>query len=314
MRFDNIKGPIISYSVPSEVSNRKEEVLKKLMDISETGYFEHTNKSGEKFTAANHTFYIKSDWGRGNVETLMLSLIVDEGQKPSVFQSTLEEYVSFFEKVKNLYKGFYVDSKHTDTQIPKFNKRIMALIKDCFEDCRKNPAGQKPGIMSILGIQAVGKTSILNCLTEEKFKPKVKPTLGTQIIRSIVDNFKFKIYDVGGQERLRKKWFAVPPPNALIYVMAASANSDQQKESKKEFDTVINHYFGKNSKQKLPKNTPVLILANKIDLNDSFTEKDIRKILKPDKQLNFKIGLCSALEDVGIDENFKWLVKEFLFV
>lgn len=312
--FDNIRGPIIAFSVPEGVSTRIKEVLEKLLDVQEQGYFEHVNKSGEQFSTANHTFFVDSEWGRGNVEILMLSLITDEGQKPEIFQSTLENYVSKSQKIKKLFKGFYLGSNKSDAEIQKFSNKIISLVRDCYEECKRNPEGQKAGIMTILGVQSVGKTSILNILTENKFQANIKPTLGTQIIRSVVDNFNFKIYDVGGQARLRKNWFSVPKPNAIIYVLDASANEEQHKESKEEFDKVVNHYFGKDRKQVIPQHTPILILANKSDLNTDFTEKDVRKILKPSKDLNIKIGVCSAIEKTGITESFKWLVKEFLFV
>jgi predicted GTPase len=79
---------------------------------------------------------------------------------------------------------------------------------------------------------------------------------------------------------------------------------------------MMDNYFTKNAPQKVPKDTPVLILANKIDLCPKApTEKQIEKILKPKSfDINYKIGLVSALKNEGIEDNFKWLVKAFLFV
>ncbi len=67
-----------------------------------------------------------------------------------------------------------------------------------------------------------------------------------------------------------------------------------------------------NSNQKLPVNTPILILGNKNDLKHKLNKEGISKLLKP-KNINFKIGIVSALTNEGIEENFKWLIRSILF-
>ena len=75
----------------------------------------------------------------------------------------------------------------------------------------------------------------------------------------------------------------------------------------------MEHYFGENAIEKLDGNIPVLILGNKVDLVKSFTEKNIEKLLHPtDYSIKFKIGCVSALKNMGLEDNFKWLVKELL--
>jgi len=312
--LDNKKGPIAFHVAPSkDISASVETALGKLLDLAEgEGFFEHNAKIGkEALSCANYMFQIESKQGRGSVEMLLLSLIVDNDQKPAVFESVLEKWANEFKNTPDLYKGFHADS---DKDASKALNTIQKLVDDCYEDCRKLPEAQKPGKMIILGLQAVGKTSIINQLTLEKFNPKIKPTLGMQIIKSVIDNFKFQIYDLGGQEKIRKTWYdKTINPDAVIYVIDVSASEEQLQLAKEEFDRMCENFFSKDSDKKLPDGTPLLILGNKSDLNESFTAKKIEKYLEPSGDLNYKIGLCSALKNEGLEENFKWLVKSFLF-
>ncbi|MFX0102668.1 MAG: ADP-ribosylation factor-like protein, partial [Candidatus Hodarchaeota archaeon] len=228
----------------------------------------------------------------------------------------LKTFSLAMKSTKGLYKGFYLGKDQEAKDSSKANDTIRKLSADCYEACRRKPEAQKPGKMLILGLRAVGKSSLLNQVTAQKYNPKIKPTLGTQIIRSAVDNFKFNIYDLGGQEKIREGWYKKNiEPNAIIFVIDVSADKSQHDVAKEEFVRMCENFFGKNAAQKIPEDTPVLILGNKIDLNEKFTEKDIEKLLNPKKhKLNYRIGLTSALNADGIEENFKWLVKAFLFV
>jgi Arf/Sar family protein len=318
MHFDSQKGPIAFDAIPKGVSKDIEAVLIRLFDVSEgEGFFEHNSKvGGEPFSCANYLFFMESQWARGNKEMVMLSLTADD-VKPAIFESTLSKFTTALKAIKDGYKGFYTNSDKKDPGIEKAFKLIKLLITDCYEACRRKPEAQKAGTMLILGLQSVGKSSIINQVVKQKFSPGIKPTLGMQIIRSAVDNFKFTINDVGGQPGIRKGWYEQKMhPNAVIFVVDATASKDLLDESKREFDRMVDNFFKKDGPNKIAENTPVLILGNKIDLNPSFTEKTIETLLKPGKvgSLNYRIGLCSAVNSEGIEENFKWLVRAFILV
>jgi small GTP-binding protein len=195
-----------------------------------------------------------------------------------------------------------------------FQQKILAFMKSCFDECQKNSEGQKSGKMILLGLRAVGKTSLINRITKNQFIPNEKPTLGWQVTRSIIENFHFSLYDVGGQEFLRKSWFdTILHPNAIIFIIDISANKEDHEIAKYEFDRAMKYYFDKNSPEKLKPTTPILILGNKIDLNPKFTDKVLEDILRPKNyKINYRIGLISALKNIGIEDSLKWLVKEFI--
>ena len=317
MYFDNQKGPKAYDMTPRPVSEEQEEVLGRLFDVHDgEGFFVHNTKLGkEKFICANYLFFVDSKWARGGKEMAMLSLIVEPDIKPEIFETTLASFSKAISSMKDVYKGFYMNSDKGDAAIEKSFKLIKRLNTDCYEACRRKPEAQKPGRMLIIGLRAVGKSSLIDRVTQDKFNPRIKPTLGMQIIKSVVDNFKFNIYDLGGQEKIRKGWYKKRlKPNAIIFVIDVTADKDQHEDAKEEFDRMIATFFNEKSPKKVEDDTPVLILGNKIDLNGKFTEKKIKSLLKPPKELNYKIGLCSAMTGEGIEDNFKWLVKSFLFV
>lgn len=317
--FNAITGPMVMFSVPKPIPKRQTEVIEKLMDLSmgENDFFKHTSEGNEsKFSIGNILFSIKSKWARGDAETIMISIVVEDDLDLGIFSPILKKYQELLKKDPKMYKSLYIESNKApqDLEIAKYNTKLRMLMNECFEECRRVPEAQKPGKLLILGLQSVGKTSILNIVLNNEYNPNIKPTLGMQIIKGAIDKFDFRIYDVGGQERLRKDWFAAPPPDAIIFVV--DATHEDQKEAEFEFRRMAENYFVKNAPQKIPKDTPVLILANKIDLCQKMpSEKQIEKILKPKSyDMNYKIGLVSALRNEGIEENFKWLVKAFLFV
>jgi small GTP-binding protein len=318
MYFDGQRGPIAFDAIPNAASKDVEAALNRLFDASENeGFFEHQSKvGGEPFSCANYLFFMESQWARGKKEMVMLSLTVDDNLKPNIFESTLAKFATALKAIKDGYKGFYANSDKKDPGIEKAHKLMRMLVTDCYEACRRKPEAQKAGKMVILGLQAVGKSSIINMVTTQKVNPNIKPTLGMQIIKSAVDAFKFNIYDLGGQEKIRQGWYdktKTVNPNAVIFVIDATAKKEQLDESKREFDRMVESLFGKDSPAKIPENTPVLILGNKIDLNPSFTDKTIDALLKPGKAgINYRIGLCSAVSADGIEENFKWLVRAFI--
>nr|MDO8109714.1 ADP-ribosylation factor-like protein [Candidatus Sigynarchaeota archaeon] len=307
MYFDPLHGPTAFDTVPKPASKEIEAALGRLFNATEgEGFFEHHAKAGtEPFSSANYLFFMDSQWVQGNKEIAMLSLIVDEGLKPAIFQTTLEKFATAIKANKDGYKMFYAKSGKDDKGSEKALKLEKFLLADCFEACRRKPEAQKPGRMIILGLQAVGKTSIINQVTSAKFNPKITPTLGMQMLNKLVDDFKFTIYDLGGQEKIRATWYDKKVnPEAVIFVIDATADKAHQDESKREFDRMVENFFSKDSPNKLPANTPVLILANKVDLNPDLKESGVEKLLQPGKkQINYRIGLCSAMKNEGLEES-----------
>jgi small GTP-binding protein len=311
--FDNLSGPRNFLSLPPEGIPQRLEVLEKLLDVGNEGYYEHHNHGEDEFIVAYYIFEIQSALARGNTERLLIGVIIEDQAKRSVYQQNLEEFVKLCKKSPELYKGLYFDNQKADRESKPQYGKIKEYFFKCYEACKRNPNAQKPGKMIVLGLRSVGKTSVLNRLMMQDME--TKPTIGMSMIRSVIDNFQFIFYDMSGQKSYRNTWFDKPVfPNAIIFVIDCSV-PEQNADAREEFDRVMHHYFGKLSGEKLQPNTPVLVLGNKIDLNIKYKSEDIEKLLNPRKyKINYRIGMVSALKNIGIEENFKWLIKEFLFL
>jgi len=78
----------------------------------------------------------------------------------------------------------------------------------------------KSGKIIVAGPSKAGKTSILNRIRNLEFNPGVKPTLGVQSFKFIMNEVDFFIFDLPGQEKLRESWYNKSlEPNGIIYVI-----------------------------------------------------------------------------------------------
>lgn len=73
-----------------------------------------------------------------------------------------------------------------------------------------------------MGLDNSGKTTILKALSNEDIT-QITPTKGFNIKNLSHDGFKLNVWDVGGQETLRKYWNNYfENTNALVYVIDSS--------------------------------------------------------------------------------------------
>jgi GTPase SAR1 family protein len=283
------------------------------MDLASKGFFGHNFQGIDRqnsFNTANYVFEIPNPKSRGRVELLMLALIPDENVPLNSFQSELETCANKFKAVPQIYKGLYCNSERAEPDSKDFDNQITQLLQNCLDRCQKIVAAQSVGRLVFYGLQAVGKTSIIRRITGSCDDLDTKPTLGMQVVKSVISSMTCMVYDLGGQERIRKLWFDKPlNPTAIVYVLDSTAEPSFTTQERQEFDRVMTYHFIQN-KEKIKNQTPVLILANKIDLNPNLKESDVVKMLDPARyNINYKIGLISALKNTGLDELFKWLVS-----
>jgi small GTP-binding protein len=296
-----------------DFSENQQRLLEKLMDVFPPGFFTNSQHGDEPFDSINYIFEILNRNARGGSELIMLSLIPDEPVNGALFQSDLKQLAEKLSQSADLYKAFHLGSEREENNAQISKKLLLDSMQECLIQCMKNPAIQKSGKLVFYGLKAVGKTSILRRLSNNTYDPNIKPTLGMDVVRAVVNSFKFIVHDLSGQETQRKAWFDRPiHPNAIVYVMDCSASAENLKNARLEFERIIDYHF-KQNKEHIHKNTPVLVLANKSDLVPKFSEKDLEQHLNPKRYpINFKIGVVSALQNIGIEENFKWLVSRVM--
>mmetsp|Transcript_954 Transcript_954/g.586 ORF Transcript_954/g.586 Transcript_954/m.586 type:complete len:153 (+) Transcript_954:41-499(+) len=133
---------------------------------------------------------------------------------------------------------------------------------------RKN---DKEARILVLGLDNAGKTTILKALSQEDITT-IMPTQGFNIKALSQEGFKLNVWDIGGQQAIREYW-----PNyfdgtdGLVYVVDSS---DQMRleECQKELGLLlVNEQL---------KTVPLLVFANKQDLQFALEAEEVMKTLK----------------------------------
>ena len=159
----------------------------------------------------------------------------------------------------------------------------------------------------LLGFDSSGKTTLLYFLKTGEIQITF-PTIGFNKETIKKNNKKYLIWDIGGQDSLRKLW-----PNffnemqILIYVIDAS-DKLRLNNTISELCTIINN-------ETFNKQTPILIFANKQDLPGAASAINIKEIIKKNLNNNLENILLHVQESIfsqnkGINEGFSWITKK----
>ena len=154
----------------------------------------------------------------------------------------------------------------------------------------------------ILGLDNAGKTTILKSISGQTIK-NLPPTKGFNVKIIQKENIKFTFWDIGGQKSIRNIWENYFENNdALIYVIDSS-DVYRIEESGKELRNLLEN--------NLLSGIPLLIYANKQDLNLSLNPEEIMNQLNLENIINRKwtIVACSAITKIGLIDGLEWLEK-----
>ncbi len=312
--FDQILGPQILKSLPEKLPKElRKDVLKFMnFDIKEgylEGYIPHEN-----IKIINYFIEIPSIWGRGELETLMLSLIVEHNFKFEMFQDQLEAFEQKVRRTPNVFKALYINSPaHSDDiEVKDAVQKVNQLISDTYEKLLEVIKNPYLGIFLTLGLSMAGKSTILHYLKTNAFK-NMKPTLALQVIKILFDNKIFRTVDVSGQKQLRTQWWEYTKnPDAIIFVIDICNPPKRLREVNEELLKIQGRIS--NTTNDMSKKIPILICLNKIDLIENVEDKrsKVMSELNLEKSLNYKVQLTSAKEGTGITEGIKWIFQELL--
>ncbi|XP_014023563.1 ADP-ribosylation factor-related protein 1 [Salmo salar] len=164
----------------------------------------------------------------------------------------------------------------------------------------------------ILGLDNAGKTTFLE-QTKTKFSKnykgmnlsKITTTVGLNIGTIDVGKARLMFWDLGGQEELQSLWDKYyAESHGVIYVID-STDEERLAESKEAFEKMIS--------SEVLEGVPLLVLANKQDVENCMSVPDIKtafsdcapKIGKRD----CLVQPCTALTGQGVNEGIEWMVK-----
>jgi len=153
----------------------------------------------------------------------------------------------------------------------------------------------------MLGLDGVGKTTILYKLKMGEVLTTI-PTLGFNIESVTYQNLNFQVWDIGGQDRIRKLWrYYFEGMDGLIFVVDGS-DSSRISEVQKE----INRLLSEPQLQKCS----LLILANKMDLPVHLSVTDLINkldLIEIGQMRKWHVQAICALTGEGLLEGLDWL-------
>lgn len=154
----------------------------------------------------------------------------------------------------------------------------------------------------IVGLDSAGKTTLLYQLKLPGEKVETIPTIGFNVESYWVKKLLLTIWDVGGQERIRKLWKSYLDNLSGLLFVIDSSDSDRFEECKKEFQYLL---------EEVDKDVPFLVFSNKIDKENSRSVIEIENLLDvQNSKRKIKVFPCCATTGKGLDEGLDWLVKQ----
>mmetsp|Transcript_59084 Transcript_59084/g.93547 ORF Transcript_59084/g.93547 Transcript_59084/m.93547 type:complete len:213 (-) Transcript_59084:99-737(-) len=155
----------------------------------------------------------------------------------------------------------------------------------------------------MLGMDAAGKTSILYRLKLDEAVEPI-PTLGFNVETLHWGKLRLILWDIGGQEQLRKIWtFYCHGTNGLIFVVDSS-DRERLKVVKDEVEKML-------QREELAK-AVLLFLANKQDLANAMSVEEIIEKLDLEKLCSNRkwfVQSSVATTGDGVFEGLDWLAR-----
>jgi len=159
----------------------------------------------------------------------------------------------------------------------------------------------KTAEISIVGLQASGKTSFVNVIGSGQWSEDVVPTVAFNYRKVRKGNITLKIWDVAGQPRYRSIWERYC--NGMDAVVFVVDSMDKEK-----FDTARFELHQLLAQPTL-NGVPLLVLGNKNDLDGHAPVNELIKALRLDKIQNRPVSCysCSMKSQHNLDIVMQWL-------
>ena len=154
-----------------------------------------------------------------------------------------------------------------------------------------------------MGLQASGKTTLVNLISEGAFQEDMIPTVGFNMKKVTKGNAVIKLWDIGGQPRFRSMWERYCRGVSAIVYVVDSADREQFETAARELHDLV----GKPPLAGIP----LLVLANKNDLTGSAGVEEMIEALRLGEVEGREVCCysISAKNNTNIDITLDWLIK-----
>jgi ADP-ribosylation factor protein 1 len=188
----------------------------------------------------------------------------------------------------------------TNQQTQPYN--MGAFLTRAMDNLANSFTGLKDSRILMVGLDAAGKTTILYKLKMNETVNTI-PTIGFNVETLLYKNINLTVWDVGGQDKIRKLWrHYFTNTDAIIYVVDSN-DRERLAEAREELQSLIDD-------DEL-RGVPTLVLANK---------QDLPQAAKPD-ELATQLGLhkitgrswfiqpCVGTDGTGLTDGLDWLAE-----
>ncbi|MFX0100272.1 MAG: ADP-ribosylation factor-like protein [Candidatus Hodarchaeota archaeon] len=156
--------------------------------------------------------------------------------------------------------------------------------------------------IAIIGLDNAGKSTTLNFLVEGEPTETI-PTVGVNYEQIKMKKVDINMIDLGGQQAFRKFWKGpIQSSQCLVFVIDATDKVRFPEAADELYDAL----------KIFPEDFPVLILANKQDLEGAASKEDIVEefqMIEKLKGRDFHVEATSAITGSGLSEAFHWLYE-----
>merc|ERR1712032_195527 len=154
----------------------------------------------------------------------------------------------------------------------------------------------------MVGLDAAGKTTVLYNMRLGEVVTTV-PTIGFNVETVEYKNISFTVWDIGGQDKIRKLWsYYYQGTDAAIFIIDSS-DRDRIEEAREELFRMLD--------DEEMRDAGLLVFANKQDLRGAMDASEVADKLGLRKLQNRRwyIQSASATRGDGLTEGLDWLSK-----
>merc|ERR1711971_1090100 len=154
----------------------------------------------------------------------------------------------------------------------KFNKNTTNLPRmgNLFTNIWKRMIGTREMRILMVGLDAAGKTTILYKLKLGEVVTTI-PTIGFNVETVEYKNISFNVWDIGGQDKIRKLWrYYYANTQGLIFVIDSN-DRERIEDAREELAQMLT--------EDEMRDAVLLVFANKQDLPNSMTAAEITEKL-----------------------------------
>jgi len=167
-----------------------------------------------------------------------------------------------------------------------------------------------------LGLDNAGKTTLLLMLKQNRVSSNCVFSLYPQNEELMIQNIRFRTFDLGGHETARRIWKDYYASVDGIVFIVDAADRTRFEEVREELHMLLD--------DPCIQNIPIAVVGNKIDIPLAASEDELRRAIELPRHRTcgkhvpvaaqkgcrpVEVFMCSVIKRMGYAEAFQWLSK-----